>query len=200
MKIIKLSAALIFAAVMVSCNVAGNSSTTTESGEAEKVSPSDYSGIAYIRMDTLIHSYGMFIDLSDEFNKKGKSVEADLTQRSRSFEKEAIDFQDKVQKNLVTRYQAQTMEEGLQKKQQDLVAFRDNALASLQQEEAVMMNKISTVVMDFLKTYNAEKKYSVIFQSTANNPILIADPALDITEDVLKKLNEQYLAGKDVKK
>lgn len=182
------------ASIFASCS--GGSSNSAQQGvdSISCTSAQAYSGaIAYVRMDSLIRGYGMYIDMSDAFGKKGKNMEADMTQRGRALEKEVVDYQDKAQKGLVTRYQAQSIEEGLQKKQQELMKYRDDIMGQLQQEEAVMMNTISTAVMDYLKEYNETKRYSVIFQSTANNPILVADPALDITVDILTELNKRYL-------
>lgn len=188
-------------AIFTGCAGNGNGTNTTSIDSTKNVNNvTTYTGnIAYVRMDSLMRGYGMFIDMSDEFAKKGKNIEADLAQRGRSLEKELADYQDKAQKGLITRFQSQGIEEGLQKKNQELMQFRDQAMGKMQQEEMVMMNTISKEIMDFLNEYNQQKKYSVIFQSTASNPILVADPALDITNEVLTELNKRYLDSKTKK-
>lgn len=200
MKITKLFAALFtiaIAATFASCSPAEKGDKKTADSVSENNSSIDYNGkIAYIRMDSLMRGYGMYIDLSDEFTKKGQKIEEELTQKGRSLEREITDYQTKAEKGLVTRFEGQTIEQGLQKKQQDVVQYRDKMMGEMQQEEAVISNKISTEVMNFLKEYNQTKGYSMIFQSTANTPVLLADPTLDITNDVLTELNKRYLDSK----
>ena len=57
---------------------------------------------AWVNMDTLMNSYDMYFDMKKELEESGRKKEADLNAKSRSFEKEAYDFQDKVQKGLLT--------------------------------------------------------------------------------------------------
>ena len=57
--------------------------------------------------------------------------------------------------------------------------------------------------MDALKTYldkyNQDKKYSMILTNQGGVPVFTADPALDITDDVLSGLNEEYVKNKNKK-
>ena len=118
---------------------------------------------------------------------------ASLTQQ---LEKDMLEAQDKIQKGLVTRATAEEMQQKLMQQQQELLATRDRMMGELAEEEQVMNNRIYYAVMDYLKEYNADYKYSMIISTTASGPILHADPAMDITEEVLAVLNERYAAEK----
>ena len=91
---------------------------------------------------------------------------------------------------------AEEMQQKLMQQQQELLATRDRMMGELAEEEQVMNNRIYYAVMDYLKEYNADYKYSMIISTTASGPILHADPAMDITEEVLAVLNERYAAEK----
>lgn len=176
----------------------GGSSTTASPSKSDSSATVNsanvaYNGkIAYIRMDSLMRGYGLYIDLADALGKKQQKVQAELTTKSRSLEREAMEYQEKAQKGLITGYQMKTTEEGLQKKQQDIMAYRDRVLNELGQEEAVMSSQISNAIQDYLTEYNAVKGYSMILQTMAGNPIMVADPALDITSEILVELNKRY--------
>ena len=107
-----------------------------------------------------------------------------------------ICWRRKIQKGLVTRATAEEMQQKLMQQQQELLATRDRMMGELAEEEQVMNNRIYYAVMDYLKEYNADYKYSMIISTTASGPILHADPAMDITEEVLAVLNERYAAEK----
>ena len=66
-------------------------------------------GIAFVNFDTLLVNYNMFIDKRDELAGKQQSSEAELTAEGQKWEREAADFQDKVQKGLITRSRAAEM-------------------------------------------------------------------------------------------
>lgn len=194
------SAVVLMGSVLMSCD-SKTSGSTSSSSDSTAVSSANYSGgIAYIQMDSLLNGYGMYIDLSDVLSTKGKQIEAELTSKGRSLEREVREYQEKAEKGLVTRYQAQTIEEGLQKKQQQVVEYRDKSMGEMQQEQVVMLNSISDEVMKYLKEYNASKGYSMILQTSGSNPILLADPAMDITQEILVELNKRYLDSKATKK
>ena len=121
---------------------------------------------------------------------------SELNAKSQQLEKDMLEAQDKIQKGLVTRATAEEMQQKLMQQQQELLATRDRMMGELAEEEQVMNNRIYYAVMDYLKEYNADYKYSMIISTTASGPILHADPAMDITEEVLAVLNERYAAEK----
>lgn len=187
----------VVAAVSV-CSCANNGKTTGVAGadsSAAVASQTAYTGkIAFVRMDSLMNGYGMYIDMSDAFAKKQQKVQGELTAQGRSLEREAMELQEKAEKGLLTRYQGQTAQENLQKKQQNIMAYRDRVLGEMAQEEAQLSAQLTTAVMDYLKEYNATKGYSMILQTVGGTPVLLADPALDITGEVLAELNSRYEA------
>lgn len=184
--------------LMVSCgdtNTSAQGALAKDSTATKNLTPDSYNGkIAYIRMDSLRNGYGMFIDQSDEFTKKGKKIEADLASRERSIQQEALDLNDKMQKGLVTRYQAETTGKALQKKEQDYMAYRDRMVSQLSEQQAVLSANIAKTVLDYLKEYNMEQRYSMIIQTEGSMPVVLADPSLDITAEVLAELNRRYEA------
>ena len=147
-----------------------------------------------------MRGYDMAIDLQAAFASKSEKAQNELTSKGRSLDSEVRSYQEKVQKGLVTRSEAQNIEAGLQQKQQSVMEYRDKMMQELAEEEAVMMNKISDAIMQYVKKYNAEKKYSMIISTQGANTVLIADPALNITDDLLKGLNEEYRAQQNTEK
>ena len=62
-----------------------------------------------------------------------------------------------------------------------------------------MMNQLGDAIKTFLEKYNAEKQYAMILTNSAGAPVVTADKALDITDDVLAGLNEEYIKTKNEK-
>ncbi|HJE87711.1 OmpH family outer membrane protein [Rikenella microfusus] len=194
-------AAGLFAVGCGSSDKGGTSAAGNAADSARTVAAaagSDYNGkIVYVQIDSIMRGYGMAIDLQAAFASKSEKAQNELNAKGRSLEREMRDYQEKAQKGLITRFQAQDIESGLQKKQQSVLEYRDRMMQELGEEEAVMMNKISDAIMQYVKKYNAEKKYSMIISTQGANTVLIADPALNITDDLLKGLNDEYRAMAD---
>ena len=147
---------------------------------------------AWVNVDTVLNSYDMYFDMRKELEVNSRKLEAELNAKSRTFEKEAIDFQDKVQKGLVTRSEAQQLQTTLANKEQELYRLRDEMRMQLAEEEQVKLRKIQNSITEFLKEYNENKGYHIILSSTFGGPMLYGHPALDITNEVVKGLNEKY--------
>jgi Skp family chaperone for outer membrane proteins len=62
-----------------------------------------------------------------------------------------------------------------------------------------MMNQIGDAIKTFLDAYNAEKEYAMIITNSGGAPVITADEGLNITDDVLARLNEEYVESKNAK-
>lgn len=151
---------------------------------------------AWVNVDTVLNSYDMYFDMRKELEVNSRKLEAELNAKSRTFEKEAMDFQDKVQKGLVTRSEAQQLQTTLANKEQELYRLRDEMRMQLAEEEQVKLRKIQNSITEFLKEYNENKGYHIILSSTFGGPMLYGHPALDITNEVVKGLNEKYAVNR----
>jgi outer membrane protein len=153
-------------------------------------------GIVYVNIDSLVRGYDMYFDLRREFEDKAKQKENDFAARRKKLEGEVRDYQEKIEKGLVTRSQAQQLQENLQRKEQELLQLGQKMQADLAEEEAVMLRRIQDNISKFIEVYNAEKGYRLILSNPNGNVVLYGAPALNITTDVLVGLNESYVKTK----
>lgn len=176
----------------------GNKSIKSEISEegTEQVIDRDYA-IAYVNIDSLVSNYNLFIDKRDELTQKRNESEAELQLKSKNFESEVRDFQDKVSKGLITRAKAQLLQQELGQKEQELYATRDNLAMQLAEEEQVMYRQILNEIMEYLNEYNKEYNYRYIFSNSFGGQLLYTDKSLDITQDVLNGLNQKHQESKD---
>ncbi len=182
-------AACAFALLAVSCN---DKSASVQTPETSGETVATTGKIAYVRIDTLINQYNMYIDLRAAYEEKAKKADTELTSKSRSLERQVRDYQEKIQNGLVTRSQAQSIEEDLTRQQQNFIQHRDKVMGEMAEEEQVMLNQIQYSITEFIKDLNKDYQYDLILSTTGNTPILSGNPALDITSTVLEGLNKKY--------
>ena len=175
----------------------GNSSDKGSSQTQVASTEGPGSGIVFVNIDSLLNSYSYFQDLQGEFADKQAELEAELNNRGRQYEASALDFQNKVQKGLVTRSEAQNLEQQLMQEQQNLLQLRDQMSLELQEEEQVSNRRLINAIMEYLKEYNQEYNYQFIFSNSFGDNVLFANQGLDITNSVLEGLNAQYESEKE---
>ena len=196
MKQLKVILSVAVAAIICACNATGNTSTQA-TNTAEAGVTAAQGSIVYIQLDSLINQYDMFNDLRSELENKAQAIQDDLTKKGRSFESAAKDFQTKIEKGLLTRSQAEEQQQRLAERQQNLQNLSQQKQYELAEEEAVMSRRVMDAVQTFLAKYNQEKGYAMIITSSAaTNTVIAANPALDITQDVLTGLNNEYIKSK----
>lgn len=153
-------------------------------------------GIAYVNIDTVIFKFDMFSDRREELLTKQKSAEAELNSKGTQYEKGVRDYQEKVNKGLVTRATAAQMEQSLTQQQQELLSLRDNLQSNLMEEEQVMNRQILEYITKFLEENKATYNYQFIFGKSFGSVVLYGDSGLDITQKVLDAINVKYQAEK----
>ncbi len=150
--------------------------------------------IAYVNIDTLLSKMEMYEDINADLTSKQQRLEADFSSKYKAFEEEVADFQEKVQKGLVTRREAADLENRLSNRRLELENQRNNYMMELQEDNAVSQNKVIDYIMEYLKEYNSDNKYRYIFSYSFGGGLLYASDALNITPEVLDGINKKYQA------
>lgn len=69
-------------------------------------------------------------------------------------------------------------------------------VGELAEEEQVLLNQIQYSIVEFLKEFNSDYRYGMIISTTGAGPVLHANPAFDLTKEVLAGLNKKYTQTK----
>ncbi len=153
--------------------------------------------VAYINVDSLLLHYQFAKEANESLIRKQEDSRATINKMARQLQVEMGDFQRKLENNaFLSRDRAQQEQTRLQKKQQDLQEMDGNLSKQLVQVQQKMSEQLRDTINKFLKEYNKDGKYAIIFSNTSNDNILYADKQYDITAEVTKLLNERFAAKK----
>ncbi len=187
-------------ALAVSCN---QNQTAAPAAEVSKDSVAVAGSIVYFNLDQLTSGYDMANDLKSVFETKTSGIQAEIDRRGKKLEKDMTDFQNKVDKGLLTSSVAQAQYQKIQQQQQEYQEYVMRKQQEMGEEQQVMMNQIANAISEFVQEYNLEHKYALILTTTGDIlsvPVVTGDPGLDITEDLLAGLNEAYIKTKEASK
>ena len=167
-------------------------------GEATEVVASK-GDIVYIDLDRILMDYDMANDLRAVVETKGQNIQAEITRRGKKLESEVKSFQEKMNKGLMTRSVAEVQQQKLMQQEQEFNEYAAKKQQEMQEEQVVMMNQLGDAIKTFLDKYNAEKQFAMILTNNGGAPVIAADAALDVTEDVLAGLNDEYIKTRNAK-
>ena len=160
-------------------------------GEALTASAGD---IVYVRIDSLILKYDMYSDLSGELEAKKQAIESDLNKKGRKLESDGKAFENQINKGLLTRSAAEKQQQTLLQRQQDLQNLASQKQAELMEENEVMMNQVMDAITTYLERYNEDHNFAAILTTSATtNVVIVGNAALDITDEIVEGLNNEYI-------
>jgi outer membrane protein len=182
--------------LLIAGSIAACKSNSTGTTAASTTPPSaDKEPIVYINSDTLYNKYEYAKDMVKRLTDKEGTVKNDVQSKGQAFQREVADYQKTM--NTLSADERQKTEQRLGREKQEFDSYQQNAGAQLQQEQGAEQNKLYDRITDFAKTYAKEKGYKLVLTySKANPTILFGDASLDVTADVVKKLNDIYAKEK----
>jgi outer membrane protein len=176
--------------------------------------------IAYVNTDSLWNEYKLINDIQADLEADREKAERKVAQRTSILEGQLEQMAGELQTKMADfESKGRTMNEALRNmKMQELQSLQQNAQAfSLEADQEItqLQQRLQNDLLDkelkgtkqvqdnikaFLKEYNQDYDFTyVLAYSSDAGGILLGNPALDITKDVLAGLNEIYDAEQAAK-
>lgn len=149
--------------------------------------------IAYIKTDSLIVNYALAEVLHDEFTKRQEAYNQEYGSKRTTFEREAADFQQKLQRGgFLTEQRAIQERDRLLGREQEIMKLDQDLSAKLAEMQNANNQQIIDSLLNYLKEYNLTRKYDYILNAA---DVLIGPDSDNITAEVLTSMNARYQAS-----
>jgi len=145
---------------------------------------------AYVDTSKLIQEYKEMKEVEAEFTAKSDSIKGELDTMAQDFQKEVEDYQANM--NSMSVDKRKEVEQTLMRKQQMIQQQQQMRGNQLREESDTVIDSIVSKVKGYVKDYGKENGYTYIFGSNESANIMYAKDGLDITEEILEKLNAEY--------
>lgn len=155
--------------------------------------------VACIDSDTLLAKYQYAIDLQEELNKYKESQEKNYQQQVTKFQK---DYQTYLQTGEnMTLSQQQATEAELKQRSEKLSTLEAELTQKVLQKQMDANIELLNRIFAFVREYNAaNQQFDIIMRKTFNDsPTMYMNPAMDITDEIIEGLNEEYKSVKGKK-
>ena len=171
----------------------GNANSKVNADAKPAVATKDGLKIAYINTDTLMAKYEYAKDLEKQLKDFQAAKENSYKNQTAQFQKD-YDAYIKGGADNMTLAQQQAKEKELQARLQKLQGLESEYALQIQERTIAESAKMTRAVYNFIREYNEQnQRFDIIFsRSFSNSPILYGNEGMDITDEIIKGLNEEY--------
>ena len=153
---------------------------------------------AYVDTAELMKEYTETKDLEAKYKgqaaEKGRQLEAEINR----FKQDAANFQRNAQAN--GQAWAQQKYGELQQREQVIIQERDKVLGQIQAEGGKLQDTLIKQVKKYIRDFGKKEKFDYIFTTSEDAPsVIYAKDSYNLTDKLLKQLNEEYKATKEKK-
>lgn len=196
--------AIAIAILFYQVNSLKNSGSVTENASVESnVKPTIITSatnlvdakIAYVNTDSINEHYAYIADFTKVLRNKKATLEGQMQSMTAKFQAEYEAFQQSAQAGVAPQSELQKQQAGLERQQQEL-ANKELQMQNLGVELEEKNFELNKNVKSFLQKINNGRFDYILSYSDMMPTILLANPKLDITTEVLKGINEEYNAKK----
>lgn len=151
--------------------------------------------IAYVELDSLNEKITFIKEKRKELEAEQRAIENEWESGYRNLENQKNNFLKKG--DAITQQMAEEFQGQLLQQQQRVDGKKQNLTQKLSEKSYKFMDDIQKKLKDFLVDYNKEKNYLYIFTTgTGLDYMVYKDSSLNITDDVVKGMNEKLKASK----
>lgn len=180
-------------AMLAGCKETKQAATETGGEAQEQTSVMTASDMAYVQVDVVMTQCDMFQTEGIALRDKTEKAQNSWSQKEQKLQSELAQLQEKYQKGLITTIAAQQKEQDLQKRAADYQTAAQKEAKTLEEENMVFSNRMNDLLARAIREINADNRYKLVINASA---LLDGDDSLDITQQVLDKVNELYKADK----
>jgi len=162
--------------------------------------------IAWVNSDSLWKNYAYVEEKRKELEAFNQQLESKYRGTVKQFEQDYInlekEFNDYIQKGsagLYTLDQQKAKEEEfvqkkarLEQKQASIIQLDQEYSLQLAEKEHLMNSELQDSIIAYINYYNESLNYTYIFAYSGGSALLFANDSLDITQHILKGLNDAY--------
>lgn len=152
--------------------------------------------VAYIDSDTLLAKYQYAIDLQEELNRYKDAQMRSAQEQMAQFQKDYDDFIKNGEKMTLSQQQAKETE--LKQRYEKLSTLEAEVTNRVMQKQMDSNIELLNRIFAFVREYNvANQQFDVILRKTfVDSPTIYMNPAMDITDEIVKGLNDEYASVK----
>jgi outer membrane protein len=187
---------LLAVVVLYYLHFTGSKSSAANTAEAQSAELTG--NIGYIDTDSVISSYTFSKEKQLMLEEKNNSRAANMKNRQGTYENMVRKYQSELP--ILTEREKAKKEEQIMKLQNELMQMQQQYQQEAMMEETALIGAVVDSLESFFMKYAVEKKLDYVLGYQRNGTIFYKNPKLDLTADVIARLNESYAKSSEKSK
>jgi outer membrane protein len=146
-------------------------------------------------MDSIMANWDLYFEYQQELEQKQAELETDFAGRTETFYESVQDAQYKIQRGLVTRTEAQELQQQLASEEQNLMSLQNQYSAQLQEEGLVKNRRLLDMIERYVAEMSQQNGYSYVYSYQFGGNLIYGAKPYDITRELVAGLNARYAPG-----
>ncbi len=152
--------------------------------------------IAYINIDSLNEKYLFIAEADKNLRGRQQALEATIQSLTQKFQQDYESAQQSAQAGIMPQAELEAKKVQLERQQREIES-KQIQMENLQVELQEKNEKMKSDIKNLLHNYYKDKYDYILTYSNTVPTILLANPLLDITNQVVEVLNNEYKAKKN---
>lgn len=146
--------------------------------------------IAYVRSTELVYGYMGMKEAGNKFKENTQMWQANIDTLQRDYQTTLSRFTSEAPR--LSENERAERENYLTQQQQSLMNYTQAINTKMLEEDKKMTEGVLNQVNSFIEQYGKDHGYEIILGTTLSGSLLYGDNAIDITDEVLSALNNNY--------
>ena len=178
----------------------GENKGGNKGGDVQAATVMDLSdiNIAFFSMDSVMNNWDLYHSYQLELSQKQSEMEAEFAGKTEAFYQRVQDAQYKIQRQLVTRVEAEQLQQQLGVEEQELMALQNQYAADLQEEGMVRNRQMMDMIERYVTKLSLEQGFSFVYSYQFGGNLIYGAEPFDVTSQIVAGLNEKYITGEEL--
>ncbi|HMJ67784.1 MAG TPA: OmpH family outer membrane protein [Cyclobacteriaceae bacterium] len=147
--------------------------------------------VVYVDSQRLVAGYEGMKVARREFEGKASVWKSRLDTLNVELQNKINDYEKK--KATLTANERKLTEDVIRSAEEQFRSYQQMVQENVRREDEELSRKVMDRVNEYLKKYGKQKGYKIIFAATAYGNIVYAESGVDVTDEVMKGLNNEFL-------
>jgi outer membrane protein len=148
------------------------------------------SELVYVDVNKLLDGYKRTKIVKAEFEEKAKVLNANVDSLMTDWQKELKAYEK--ERSSMSNKELELKQQLLSNKQEQINNYQQAIRKQITDEDKKSTQTVINDINDYVKEFGAENNYKIIFGASGSGNIMFASEGSDLTEKVLKGLNEGF--------
>ena len=149
--------------------------------------------IAYFDLDSLENNFDYYKQVAKDLGSSEQQKRNELSAKKDAYVAKVKEYQAKGQ--AMSQAELQAAQQDIAQREKDYTQTEQQKSQEMQEENFKKLQDVKKKIEEYLKEYNKDKTYAFII-SSSSDLVYYKDSAYNITNDLIKGLNELYKAKK----